>query len=223
MTKNPYDVLGIPQSSSDDEVKRAYRELSRKYHPDANVNNPLRDLAEEKFKEVQEAYDTIMKERENGGGYGYNYGGGSSGYGYGYGYGGSGQSGYSGGRQSTEMQAVYNFISNRRFQDALNVLNRMPNRTAEWYYLSALANNGVGNNVLAKDHAAQAVNMEPNNVQYRQFLNQISWNSQRYQTNPYGQGYGNGNSPCGTGNMCCDLWIADTLCECMGGDLCSCM
>lgn len=224
MTKNPYDVLGIPQSASDDEVKRAYRELSRKYHPDANVNNPLRDLAEEKFKEVQEAYDTIMKERENGGGYGYSYGGSSSGYGYGYGYGGSGQNGYSGGQQrDTEMQAVYNFISNRRFQDALNVLNRMPNRTAEWYYLSALANNGVGNNVLAKDHAAQAVNMEPNNIQYRQFLNQISWNSQRYQTNPYGQGYGNGDSPCGTGNMCCDLWIADTLCECMGGDLCSCM
>ena len=202
MTKNPYDVLGVPQSASDDEIKRAYRELSRKYHPDANVNNPLRDLAEEKFKEVQEAYDTIMRERENGGGYSYGYGG---------------------GHQNPEMQAVYNFIGNRRFQDALNMLNRMPNRTAEWYYLSALANNGVGNNVLAKDHAAQAVNMEPNNVQYRQFLNQLSWNSQRYQTNPYGRGYGSGDSPCGTGNMCCDLWIADTLCECMGGDLCSCM
>lgn len=202
MTKNPYDVLGVPQSASDDEIKRAYRELSRKYHPDANVNNPLRDLAEEKFKEVQEAYDTIMRERENGGGYSYGYGG---------------------GQQNPEMQAVYNFIGSRRFQDALNVLNRMPNRTAEWYYLSALANNGVGNNVLAKDHAAQAVNMEPNNVQYRQFLNQLSWNSQRYQTNPYGRGYGSGDSPCGTGNMCCDLWIADTLCECMGGDLCSCM
>lgn len=202
MTKNPYDVLGVPQSASDDEIKRAYRELSRKYHPDANVNNPLRDLAEEKFKEVQEAYDTIMRERENGGGYSYGYGG---------------------GHQNPEMQAVYNFIGSRRFQDALNVLNRMPNRTAEWYYLSALANNGVGNNVLAKDHAAQAVNMEPNNVQYRQFLNQLSWNSQRYQTNPYGRGYGSGDSPCGTGNMCCDLWIADTLCECMGGDLCSCM
>lgn len=213
MTKNPYDVLGVPSNASDDEIKRAYRELSRKYHPDANVNNPLRDLAEEKFKEVQEAYDTIMRERENGGGYNYGYGGGYS-----------GQSSYSGGgEQSTEMQAVYNFINNRRFQDALNVLNRMPNRTAQWYYLSGMANAGVGNNILARDHAAQAVNMEPNNVQYRQFLNQLSWNSQRYQTNPYGRGYGSGDSPCGTGNMCCDLWMADTLCECMGGDLCSCM
>ena len=66
MNKNPYDVLGIPQSASDDEVKKAYRDLTRKYHPDANVNNPLADLAEEKFKEVQEAYDVIMKEREHG-------------------------------------------------------------------------------------------------------------------------------------------------------------
>ena len=57
MTKNPYDVLGVSPNASDDEVKRAYRDLSRKYHPDANVDNPLADLAEEKFKEIQEAYD----------------------------------------------------------------------------------------------------------------------------------------------------------------------
>ena len=110
-----------------------------------------------------------------------------------------------------------------RFQDALNVLGRMSNRTAEWHYLSGVANAGVGNNVLARDHAAAAVNMEPNNPRYTQFLNQLSWNSQRYQNNPYGGGYGNNNTSCGTGNLCCDLWCADTLCECMGGDLCSCM
>ena len=108
MNKNPYDVLGIPQSASDDEVKKAYRDLTRKYHPDANVNNPLADLAEEKFKEVQEAYDVIMKEREHGG----------SGYGYG-GYGSAGGNSYggsssSGGSQDVEMQAVYNFINTRR-------------------------------------------------------------------------------------------------------------
>ena len=217
MNKNPYDVLGIPQSASDDEVKKAYRDLTRKYHPDANVNNPLADLAEEKFKEVQEAYDVIMKEREHGG----------SGYGYG-GYGSAGGNSYggyssSGGSQDVEMQAVYNFINTRRYRDALNVLNRMPNRNAMWYYASGFANAGLGNNVLAREHAAQAVNMEPNNVQYRQLLNQLDWNSRRYQSNPYGGGYGAGGQSCGTGNMCCDLWCADTLCECMGGDLCSCM
>ena len=121
------------------------------------------------------------------------------------------------------MQAVYNFINNRRFQEAVNLLNRMPNRTAEWYYLSGAANAGLGNNIVARDHAAQAVNMEPNNPRYCQLLNQLSWNSQRYQGSPYGGGYGMGGSSCGTGNICCDLWCADTLCECMGGDLCSCM
>ncbi|RHR32060.1 molecular chaperone DnaJ [Clostridium sp. AF19-22AC] len=216
MTKNPYDVLGVPQNASDDEIKKAYRDLTRKYHPDANVNNPLADLAEEKFKEVQEAYDVIMKERENGG---YN-----GGYNYGRGAGSYQQSSYSGGgQQDVEMQAVYNFINSRRFNDALNLLNRMPNRNAQWYYLSAAANAGMGNNVLARDHAGQAVNMEPNNPQYRQLLNQLDWNSRRYQNNPYGGGYGSGNQSCGTGNLCCDLWCADSLCECMGGDLCSCM
>lgn len=212
MTKNPYDVLGVPSTASDDEIKKAYRDLTRKYHPDANVNNPLADLAEEKFKEVQEAYDIIMKERANGGNR--NYSGG-------YSYGGYGQNNGNYQQQSTEFQAVYNFLNNRRYQDALNVLGHMANRNAQWYYLSAIANNGVGNNILAREHAAQAVNMEPNNMQYRQLLNQLNWNTQRYQGNPYG-GYSNQQS-CGTGNACCDLWLLDTLCECMGGDICSCM
>ena len=214
MTKNPYEVLGVSPNTSDDEIKRVYRELMRKYHPDANVNNPLADLAEEKFKEVQDAYDTIMREREHGGNNGYSYGYGGGSY--------QQQSSYSG-QSNTEIQAVCNYINNRRYQEALNLLNRMPNRDAQWYYLSGAANMGIGNNVVARDHAAQAVNMEPNNPQYQQLLNQMNWTSQRYQNNPYGGGYGTGSSSCGTGNMCCDLWCADSLCECMGGDLCSCM
>ena len=75
MTKNPYEVLGVSPSASDDEIKKAYRDLTRKYHPDANVDNPLADLAEEKFKEVQEAYDTIMRERSSGSSGSYSYGG----------------------------------------------------------------------------------------------------------------------------------------------------
>ena len=201
MSKNPYDVLGVPQNASDDEIKKAYRELTRKYHPDANVNNPLADLAEEKFKEVQEAYDEIMRQREQGGGYSY---GNSS-------YGGNSYNNTYNGPQDAEMQAVFNYINSRNYREALNLLDRMPNRNAMWYYASGFANAGIGNNVLAREHAAQAVNMEPNNVQYRQLLNQ------------YGGGYGAGGQSCGTGNMCCDLWCADTLCECMGGDLCSCM
>lgn len=212
MSKNPYDVLGVSRNASDEEIKKAYRELTRKYHPDANVNNPLADLAEEKFKEVQEAYDQIMRERAAGGSTGgyssYSYGGSSSSY---------------SGNQDVEMQAVFNYINAGRYREALNVLDRMPNRTAMWYYASGAANMGIGNNVVAREHAAQAVNMEPNNVQYRQLLNTIDWNSRRYRSNPYGGGFGGSNTSCGTGNLCCDLWCADTLCECMGGDLCACM
>ena len=149
----------------------------------------------------------IMKQRAQGGG-SYSYGGGSSTGG--------------GNSQDVEMQAVINFINSRHFQEAINLLNRMPNRTSMWYYTSAVANASIGNNIVAMEHAQQAVNMEPGNMQYAQLLNQLTWTSRRYQGNPYGGGYGMGSS-CGTGNMCCDLWLADTLCECMGGDLCSCM
>ena len=221
-------MLGVSPSASDDDIKKAYRDLTRKYHPDANVNNPLADLAEEKFKEVQEAYDTIMKERASGNSGGYSYGGGSnSSYGgsssYGYGNTGSGYGNYQSAQQDPRLQAAVNYINSRRYREALNTLDQVPERSALWYYLSGCANAGLGNNVLARDHAAQAVNMEPNNLQYRQLLNQLDFSSRRYQNSPYGNGYGAGGSTCGTGNMCCDLFIADQLCECMGGDLCSCM
>ena len=221
-------MLGVSPSASDDEIKKAYRDLTRKYHPDANVDNPLADLAEEKFKEVQEAYDTIMKERASGNTGGYSYGGGSnSSYGgsssYGYGNTGSGYGNYQSAQQDPRLQAAVNYINSRRYREALNTLDQVPERSALWYYLSGCANAGLGNNVLARDHAAQAVNMEPNNLQYRQLLNQLDFSSRRYQNSPYGNGYGAGGSTCGTGNMCCDLFIADQLCECMGGDLCSCM
>lgn len=219
MTKNPYDVLGVSPSASDDEIKKAYRDLTRKYHPDANVDNPLADLAEEKFKEVQEAYDTIMHERSSGSSGSYSYGGSSSGSSGSYSYGGGTSQG---GAPDPRLQAAVNYINSRRFREALNTLDQIPERSAMWYYLSGCANAGLGNNVLARDHAAQAVNMEPNNLQYRQLLNQLDFSSRRYQSSPYGAGYGGGYS-CGTGNMCCDLCIADQLCECMGGDLCSCM
>lgn len=221
-------MLGVSPSASDDEIKKAYRDLTRKYHPDANVDNPLADLAEEKFKEVQEAYDTIMKERASGNSGGYSYGGGSnSSYGgsssYGYGNTGSGYGNYQSAQQDPRLQAAVNYINSRRYREALNTLDQVPERSALWYYLSGCANAGLGNNVLARDHAAQAVNMEPNNLQYRQLLNQLDFSSRRYQNSPYGNGYGAGGSTCGTGNMCCDLMIADQLCECMGGDLCSCI
>ena len=215
---DPYSVLGVSPNASDEEIKKAYRNLSRKYHPDSYGDNPLADLAEEKFKEVQDAYKQIMDERSRGGGYS---GSGNSGYG-GSSYGGPGYGGgYSGsGDSNVELTAAGNFINNGRYRDALNVLSGIRNRDARWYYYSAVANAGIGNNVQAMNDANQAVNMDPGNPEYRNFLNQMQWRTNRYQG--AGQNYG-GRPPFSTGNCCCDLWLADTCCECMGGDLCSCM
>lgn len=198
MINDPYSVLGISPSATNDEVKRAYRDLSRKYHPDSYAGNPLSGLAEEKFKEVQEAYNQIMQEREGGQSYG-------------------GASYRQSQDTSPEMATVYSHINARRYQDALNLLYRIPDRTARWYYLSAAANAGIGNNIQAQNDARTAVNMEPNNPEYRQLLNQLQWSGQRYQTTQRQSGMPT------TGNCCCDLWIADSCCECMGGDLCSCI
>ena len=119
-------------------------------------------------------------------------------------------------------QAAANYLNARQYQQALNVLSRIQNRNAQWYYLSAVANMGMGNNVNALNLARQASSMEPGNPEYSNLVNRLQWNSQRYQGggSPYAN---NGGSSCGTGNFCCDLWCADSLCECMGGDLCPCM
>lgn len=216
MVTNPYEVLGVSPNASNDEVKRAYRELSRKYHPDSYVNNPLADLAEEKFKEVQEAYDQIMKQRESGGGYS-NAGSQSQSQYSNTSYNYNNYNNYN--QAPAEFQAVRNYIDARRFHEALNVLANISNRNAMWYYYSAVSNMGIGNNLVAVDHARQAAAMEPNNMDYVNFANQLQFRGQHYQTT----GYGYGRQSYGTGNLCCDLWCADTLCECMGGDLCSCM
>ena len=99
------------------------------------------------------------------------------------------------------------------------MLANIHNRSAMWYYYSAIANMGIGNNLVAVDHAKQAAAMEPNNMEYVNFANQMQFRGQHYQNT--GSGYG--RQSYGTGNLCCDLWCLDTMCECMGGDLCSCM
>ncbi len=222
--ENPYSVLGVSENASDEEVKRAYRELSRKYHPDSYNNNPLQDLAEDKFKEVQEAYDQIMKMRSQGGGYGsYGYNGGSGAYSRGGSYQQS-----AGGAYGPDMKysRVYDFINLQQYRNALDELNRIPDRDSRWYYLSAIANAGSGRNYQANEDISRAISMDPSNQEYRNFQNQLMGRQNRYQQNYSNGGYDTpqrGGSCCGSGNFCCDLWMADTCCECTGGDLCSCM
>jgi len=231
---DPYQVLGVPRSASEDEIKKAYRQLSRKYHPDANINNPNKAQAEERFKDIQQAYEQIIREREQGfsGNYGGTgdgaYGGGYGGYGNGSGYGnangsyggssgngtggstyGGGYGGYGtgnqgsqgeywdpfssffggfGGQQSTrtrysdpKLQSAFTYINAGQYSQAQNVLDGMQTHNAEWYYLAALAQSGLGNNVKAKEHAEQAVNLDPNNMQYENLLQRLEGGNQWYQ------------------------------------------
>lgn len=224
--QDPYEILGVPRDADMDEIKKAYRKLSRKYHPDANINNPNKDQAEEKFKQVQQAYQKIVDEKEHGGASSasqsgsYGYGGnGYGGYGSGYGNTGSGGSyqeqggyeydpfweffgyGYRQQRQETnsfdgnpQLRAAASYINNGYYQEAMNVLERITDRNGNWYYLRACANAGLGNNVAALDDARMAVNLEPQNQQFRQLLTQLesgrAW---------YGNG-GGGMTECSTGS-----------------------
>ena len=129
-------------------------------------------------KEIQQAYQQIMKERTEGYSGSSSYGPGSSRGGY---YGGFDDffgGGYSRAQESqseedVHLQAAANYLRNGYYQQAYNVLNGMKDRTARWYYYSAQANSGLGNNVAAMEAARQAVNLEPNNVEYRNFLNML--------------------------------------------------
>ena len=234
---DPYSVLGVDRNASDDELKKAYRSLSRKYHPDANINNPHKDEAEAKFKEVQQAYQQIMDERERG--YTSGGGGSSSGSGSGYGgsfyggygpfcgfgsfdgYGGYGQSGESDSRRETtdpHLKAAANYIRSGHYREALNVLDGIRERNALWYFYSASANSGLGNNVTALEHAREAVRLEPENIQYRMLLERMESGGSWYQQRQTMYGYpGSFDSSC-----CVKLCVANLLCNlcCGGGGLC---
>lgn len=206
---DPYSVLGVSRNASEEEIKKSYRSLSRKYHPDSNINNPNREQIEEKFKQVQQAYNAIMKERQGGASAGSAYGDFGS-------FGGFG--GFNGGEREYESQddryfkAAENYIRSGSYREALNVLSSISVKNANWYYLSAMANAGAGNNVNAMEYARTAVNMEPNNMRYRRLLQQLESGGEWYQD--VGSGYGNvftmDSSSCN--RACCGLMFLNMLC-----------
>ena len=208
---DPYKVLGVSRDAADEEIKKAYRTLSRKYHPDANINNPMRDEAETRFKEVQQAYQQIMDEREHG------YTGGTGGYGntgsYG-GYGGFGGFGGFGGYGpygGQEQRTAGNSETDIH-------LNGIHDRGALWYFYSASANSGMGSNVTALEHAKEAVRLEPENMQYQMLLQRLQGGGSWYQQRQSVYGYpGAGGS-----DLCMKLCIANLLCNlcCGGSGLC---
>ena len=218
--EDPYKVLGVSRDASTDEIKKAYRKLSRKYHPDANINNPNKDQAEEMFKQVQQAYKQIMDEKDGKtSGYQGQTQGQSQGYGGFGGFGGFGGYGqqqdrhtYGNSEEDVQMRAAANYINNRMFSEAMNVLNNISGRTAYWYYLHAMANYGLGNNINAVQDAQQAVNLEPDNFQYRQLLQQLQGGGEWY-TN-MGQDYGYDRQDNNWGSWCCQCLACNAALNC---------
>lgn len=236
---DPYKVLGVSRDASDEEIKKAYRTLSRKYHPDANINNPNKAQAEEMFKTVQQAYNQIMKEKESGmGGYGY----GTAGYGYdgdsrsrqqgnygdfgsfwgfgpfGYGYSGQSSNNTSDDRNSNYLRAAANYIRSGSFNEALNVLSGIEDRDGRWYFYSAQAHAGKGEQATAIEHAQRAMAMDPDNMQYQMLYNRLVSGGQWYAGQ--GQTYGRASADNGTCNFCVKLILLNMCCNICSSGLC---
>ncbi len=198
MIHDPYKVLGVSPDASDEEIKRAYRRLAKQYHPD---RNPGDQEAARKMQEVNAAYEQIKNPEKAGpsgyGGYGsQSYGGYDP-----FGFGGYGRQSHGGESQDQYQQAAYQYIRFGRYQEALNTLGSCTDRNARWYYLSALANDGLGNQVTALEHIRRAVSMDPDNPEYLSALDQIEHGGAAYrrQAGNY-RGFTMGGDPCT--NLC---------------------
>lgn len=195
--QNPYEILGLNEGASQEEIKRAYRELAKKYHPDQYGNNPLRDLAEQKMREINEAYDYLTK---NAAGSTYSSSSGNSSY---------------ENDSSVDYNSIRADINNGNVGSAESKLNNIKTRDAEWFYL-------MGNVCLRKgwydqayNNIQNAYNLNPSNPEYRSAYENLSRQNNSYR-NPYNNRGSNDrdNSLC---NLCISLWCAENICDCMGG------
>ena len=228
MYQDPYKVLGVSPDASDEEIKKAYRDLTKKYHPDLNPNDPE---AAKKMNEINAAYDQIKNgtaQQTAGQGYGaYGSYGGYGGQGSGYAnqsYGWSSWGGpwgdwsdFAGARQTerSEYTAAKNYIRNGMYREALNALSGVPmsERDGKWYYLSAGANMYMGNKVTALEHAKRAVEIEPGNEEYRRLLEQLQSGRDFYDSYSTGYGHRVNLSP---------LWLALCGSQLLCGQTCGC-
>jgi len=201
---NPYEVLGIKEGATEEEIKKAYRDQVKKYHPDQYQDNPLSKLAEEKLREVNEAYEYLTGKGQSAKA--------SNGW-----SGRSATTGTPGGSDS--FKQVRNLINNGNIVGAESLLESVGNKNAEWFYLRGLIFMKKGWYNEAVMNIKQAVNMEPSNFEYRDTLNRMNSSNNMYRGNATNRGYGGGTNFC---DVCMGLWCADSMCECCGGDLIGC-
>ncbi len=199
--KDPYEILGVSRNATDDEVKNAYRAMARKYHPDSYADNPLADLAGEKMKEINEAYDAIMNARKSSKS--------------------KSNGGYS--NPNSKFSDIRELITQNRLDDAQVLLDGVPfdKRDAEWYFLngSVLYKRGWFND--AYSSFSTACRKDPSNPEYRQALNNMQRQGAGGFNSPYRTGNNMGGS-CSTCDICQGLICADCCCECLGGDIIPC-
>lgn len=192
MAKDPYEVLGVSSNASDDEVKQAYRQLAKKYHPDKYANSPLADTAAEKMKEINDAYDRILDERKRARESGTSY-----------------QSYHNAG---TRFANIRQLINANRFQEAEAALNSCPSaeRTAEWYYLKGIILYRKGWLEEAYNHFRSACDKEPQNAEYRAAFERL----EKQRSGAYG-GYAQpANHTCTICDICNALICMDCCCNC---------
>lgn len=196
---NPYEILGIKSNATAAEIKSAYRTLIKQYHPDQYGDNPLRELAEEKMREINGAYDQLTK------------GNSSSNSSY--------SSSTNNSNNTHELTEVRRLIQGRKLVAAEDKLNSISNRNAEWNFLYGVVLSNKGWYDGSLKHLQTAVSMDPNNFEYKQALNSLNQRGQSYGGNFYRQtGRNNSNNL----DCCINLWCLDSLCECAGGDLIGC-
>ncbi len=212
---DPYKELGISPTATDEEVKRAYRDLARKYHPDNYINNPLADLAQDKMQKINDAYDTIIKERKNGsassaGGYGYQQQNSYSGYSGGYQSGGFGSTGggYRGANASIYNQ-VRNSINLGNIGMAEELLSRVSEHDAEWHFLRSNICYRKGWYDEAMQEINAACSMEPNNFEYARMKSRLAQSAQYGSYRPM--------QSSDAMDCCAQLLCMNCLCNCMGG------